>query len=156
LFNLGWSKYNIQTGRIWGVLPYPELKLHEGNETYFFDESSFNLMNYYEFVSDKYISALYTHHFDGYFFNRVPLLRKLKWREVAFVKGLVGGMDQKNKDYSVFPEGLYTLDKPYFEAGAGIENILKFIRVDAVWRLSYLDHAEISKFGLFVSLQFTF
>jgi hypothetical protein len=65
-------------------------------------------------------------------------------------------MDQKNKDYSVFPEGLYTLDKPYFEAGAGIENILKFIRVDAVWRLSYLDHAEISKFGLFVSLQFTF
>lgn len=156
LFNLGWSKYNIQTGRIWGVLPYPELKLHEGNETYFFDESSFNLMNYYEFVSDKYISALYTHHFDGYFFNRLPLLRKLKWREVAFVKGLVGGMDQKNKDYSVFPEGLYTLDKPYFEAGAGIENILKFIRVDAVWRLSYLDHAEISKFGLFVSLQFTF
>ena len=155
-FNLGWSKYIIETGRIWGTLPYPLLKLHEGNETYFFDESSFNLMNYYEFVSDKYISASYTHHFDGYFFNRVPLFRKLKWREIAFVKGLIGGMDQKNKDYSVFPAGLYTLDRPYFEAGTGIENIFKVLRVDAVWRLSYLDHTSINKFGVFVSLQFIF
>jgi len=156
LFNLGWSKYIIETGRIWGTLPYPLLKLHEGNETYFFDESSFNLMNYYEFVSDKYISASYTHHFDGYFFNRVPLFRKLKWREIAFAKGLIGGMDQKNKEYSVFAGGPYTLDKPYFEAGAGIENILKVLRVDAVWRLSYPDHPNVNKFGIFVSLQFIF
>jgi len=156
VFNLGWSKFNIGAGRIWGILPYPLLKLHEGNETYFFDESAFNLMNYYEFVSDKYISAFYTHHFDGYFFNRVPLFRKLKWREVAYVKGLVGGIDQSNKNYSVFPEGLYTLNRPYFEAGAGVENIFKIIRVDAIWRLSYLDHQHINKFGILASFQFIF
>jgi hypothetical protein len=156
VFNLGWSKYRVEVGRIWGTLPYPLLKLHEGNETYFFDESAHNMMNYYEFVSDKYITAYYTHHFDGFFFNRIPLFRKLKWREVAFVNGLVGGMDQANKDYSVFPEGLYTLSKPYFETGAGIENIFKVLRVDAVWRLSYLDNPNIQKFGIRFSLQFSF
>jgi hypothetical protein len=113
-------------------------------------------MNYFEFVSDKYISVYYTHHFDGYLFNRIPRFRKLKWREVAFAKGLIGGMDKANKDYSVFPEGMYTLSKPYFEAGAGIENIFKIIRVDAIWRLSYLDHPNIAKFGIRFSLQFAF
>jgi hypothetical protein len=156
VFNLGWSRYRVEVGRIWGTLPYPLLKLHEGNETYFFDESAHNMMNYYEFVSDKYITAYYTHHFDGFFFNRIPLFRKLKWREVAFVNGLVGGMDETNKDYSVFPEGLYTLSKPYFETGAGIENIFKVARIDAVWRLSYLDNPNIQKFGIRFSLQFSF
>ncbi|MDD3132302.1 MAG: carboxypeptidase-like regulatory domain-containing protein, partial [Bacteroidales bacterium] len=112
--------------------------------------------NYFEFVSDKYVSVYYTHHFDGYFFNRVPLLRHLKWREVVFAKGLIGGLDEANREYSVFPQGMHTLDKPYFEAGAGIENIFKIIRVDAIWRLSYLDHPNISKFGVRFSLQFAF
>jgi len=156
VLNLGWSKFIIESGRIWGKLPYPLLKLHEGNETYFFDEYSFNMMNYFEFISDKYLSAYYTHHFDGYFFNRVPLFRKLKWREVVFAKGLIGGLDDKNSSYSVLPEGMFTLSKPYFEAGAGIENIFKVIRVDAIWRLAYLDHPNISKFGIRFSLQFSF
>ncbi len=156
VFNLGWSKFIIETGRIWGKIPYPLLKLHEGNETYFFDEYSFNMMNYFEFISDKYLSTYYTHHFDGYFFNRVPLFRKLKWREVVFAKGLIGGLDEKNSNYSVLPEGMFTLSKPYFEAGAGIENIFKIIRVDAIWRLAYLDHPNISKFGIRFSLQFSF
>jgi hypothetical protein len=154
--NLGWSKYIIESGRIWGKLPYPLLKLHEGNETFFFDEHAFNMMNYFEFVSDKYLTLYYTHHFDGYFFNRIPLFRKLKWREVIFAKALFGSLDEKNRNYSVFPDGLNTLDKPYFETGAGVENIFKVLRVDAIWRLSHLDHPHISKFGLFLSLQFNF
>ncbi len=156
VFNLGWSKYMIEAGRMWGRLPYPLLKLHEGNETFIYDEYAFNMMNYYEFVSDKYLSVFYTHHFDGYFFNRVPLLRKLKWREVIYGRALIGGLDEKNKDYSVFPAGLYSLDKPYFETGAGIENIFKVLRVDAIWRLSYPDHPGITKFAVFVSLQLQF
>ena len=158
VFNIGWSRFRVEGGRIWGTLPYPLLKLHEGNETYFFDEAAFNMMNYYEFVSDKYVSVFYTHHFGGYLFNRVPLFRKLKWREVAFVTGLVGGLDEANVSYNQeHQEGeLYPLDKPYFEAGVGIENIFKILRVDAVWRLSYLDHPDITPFGIRVSMQFSF
>ncbi|MEI7595302.1 MAG: DUF5686 family protein [Bacteroidota bacterium] len=152
----GWSKYIIEVGQIWGTIPYPLLKLHEGNETYVFDEYAFNLMNFYEFVSDRYISAYFTHHFDGFFLNKIPLMRKLKWREVALVKGVVGSVSDKNRAIMTFPNTLSGISKPYFEVGAGIENIFKIIRIDALWRLSYLDKPNITKFGIRASLQFTF
>ena len=154
--SLGWSKYIIEAGRIWGKLPYPLLKIQEGNETYFYDELSYNLMNYYEFVSDQYISVNYIHHFDGLFLNHIPLMRKLKWREVAFIKGVTGKLSQDNKTYSIFPATTNTLEKPYWEAGLGVENIFKVLRVDAIWRLSHLDHENINKFGIFFSFQFVF
>ncbi|MBK9356862.1 MAG: hypothetical protein IPN08_05670 [Bacteroidales bacterium] len=156
IMSWGWSKYYIEAGKTWGRLPYPLLKIHPGNETYWFDESSFNLMNYYEFVSDQYVSFYYTHHFVGFFLNKVPLMRKLKWREVAQVKGVIGNVSKSNLLYSELPAGTYTTGKPYFEASLGIENIFRFFRVDAVWRLSYYDHPDITKFGVMVSMQFDF
>ncbi|MFA4852739.1 MAG: DUF5686 family protein, partial [Bacteroidales bacterium] len=162
-FNIGtfgWSKYLLEAGRIWGKLPYPLLKLHEGNETWVFDDYAFNMMNYYEFVSDKYLSFYYAHHFEGLFLNKIPLMRKLKWREVASVRGLVGTLDEKNKQYNQQylqpPESINELSKPYFEAGVGVENILKVFRINAVWRLSYLDHPNISKFGILGTMQIYF
>ncbi len=163
-YPLGYGKYIIDAGKIFGKLPYPLLKLHEGNQTYFFDEYAFNLMNYYEFVSDQWISLTYTHYFDGFFLNKIPLMRKLKWRELAWSKGLLGFLNQENLNYMPFPSTLNTLDrsqdikhlKPYVEAGIGIENIFKFIRVDAIWRLSYLNNPNISKFGIRMSMYFKF
>lgn len=154
--SFGWSKYIIEAGKIYGTVPYPLLKLHEGNETYVFDEYAFNLMNFYEFASDQYVSFYYTHHFDGYFLNKFPLLRKLKWREVALVKGVVGSLRDENRNIMQFPTSLSGVAKPYFEAGVGVENILKIFRVDGLWRLSYLDHPNVTKFGIRVSMQFTF
>lgn len=156
LGELGWSKYVIDAGKIWGNLPYPFLKLHEGNETYFFDETSFNTMNYFEFVSDRWVSVYYTHRFDGLFLNKIPLMRKLKWREVVWTKMLWGDINIDNRNYSTFPFGMYTLGKPFIEAGAGIENIFKFLRVDGVWRLSYLDHPNIAKFQIMFGMQVFF
>jgi hypothetical protein len=163
-YPLGYGKYVIDAGKIFGRLPYPLLKLHEGNQTYFFDEYAFNLMNYYEFVSDEWASFTYTHYFDGFFFNKIPLLRKLKWREIAWWKGLVGFLSKENLNVMSFPSTLYALDrdqdldrlKPYVEAGVGIENILKFIRVDVIKRFSYLNHSNISKLGIRVSMYFKF
>ena len=156
VLNLGWSKYNIEAGKIWGTLPFPLLELHPGNETFIFDEFAFNLMNYFEFISDQYISVYYTHHFDGFFLNHIPVMRKLKWREVGFVKGVIGTFSDKNKAYNKLPDISNTLEKPYIEAGVGIENIFKIIRIDGIWRLSHLDHENINKFAVFVSLYFTF
>jgi len=161
--SIGWSKYLIQAGKIWGVLPYPLLKLHEGNETWVFDDYAFNMMNYYEFISDQYLSFYYTHHFEGLFFNRIPLLRKLKWREVASIRGLTGTLNEKNQQYNVAylneynaNSFMFQVNKPYFEAGVGIENILKIFRINAMWRLSYLDHPNISKFGIMGTMQLYF
>ncbi len=156
VFNIGWSKYIIEAGKIWGKLPFPLLELHPGNETFIFDEMAFNLMNYFEFVSDEYISIFYTHHFDGLFLNHIPLLRKLKWREVIYARSAIGTLSSTNKDYNELPSITYTLEKPYFEAGIAIENIFTFIRIDGIWRLSHLDNTGANNFAVFISLYFTF
>ena len=157
---IGWSKYVIEAGKIWGTLPYPLLRVHDGNQTFFYEESAANLMNYYEFVSDAYISVFLTHHFNGLLFNKIPLLRKLKWRERAYIRGVYGTLSEKNATFSLFPGNLRSFaGEPYWEAGAGIENIFKVVRVDAIWRMSHLNdfkNSHVPKFGIFVSTFFSF
>lgn len=158
-FNLasaGYVKYAFETGKTWGTLPFPLLKVYPGNETFYHDDHAFNLMNYYEFVSDEYITAFMAHHFEGFFLNRIPLIRKLKWREVATLSFAAGHTSADNKTYNLLPEGSYFIRFPYTEAGVGIENIFRFIRVDAVWRLFYNQHINTSPFGVLVSMNFDF
>ncbi len=154
--NIGWSKYIVEVGKIWGVLPYPFLKIHEGNETFFYYPEASNMMNYYEFISDTYAQAYYTHHFDGLFFNKVPFLRKLKWREVIQGRAVWGSLTDANKNYSVFPSNSGEVSKPYFEAGFAVENIFKVGRIDAIWRLSHLDNPNADRFRIFFSFNFAF
>lgn len=146
----------FEAGKVLGTVPFPLLKLHEGNETYAFDKYAFNLMNLYEFASDTYFSATFEHHFNGFFFNKIPLLRKLKWREIVYAKGLIGDISDKNSRKEAlmdFPSSLGDVNKPYFEAGVGVENIFKFFRVDGVWRLSHLDNPGVSKFAVLFRVQ---
>jgi len=152
----GHTNVVLEVGKIWGTLPYPLLKLHNGNETYFYDSYAYNLMNFYEFVSDEYVSLFAVHHFNGLFLNKIPLMRKLKWREVASFRMAAGDFSEANRRELLFPEGLTVLKKPYYEAGVGIENIFKVIRVDALWRLSYLDNPDVIPFGFRGALQIAF
>ena len=45
---------------------------------------------------------------------------------------------------------------PYMEAGVGIENIFKILRIDYVWRLTYRDLPDIDRSGVRIALHFTF
>jgi hypothetical protein len=152
----GWLKYNVEAGKIWGTLPFPLLKILPGNETFYHDDYAFNLMNYYEFIADEYVSYHLIYHMEGLFLNRIPAIRKLKWREVVQFKGTMGHTTDNNQFYNLLPTGAYFISKPYMEAGVGIENIFRFLRVDAVWRLSYNDHPNIKPFGLMFSMNFDF
>ncbi|MFA8449753.1 MAG: DUF5686 family protein [Bacteroidales bacterium] len=154
--NYGWSRYIIQGGQVFGKLPYPLLALPPGNQSFIYDPFTFNLMNFFEFVTDKYVGLMYVHHFDGFFLNRIPLMRKLKWREVVTFKGIWGTLSKENLAFNQLPIGTSTLEKPYFEAGVGIENIFKVFRVDAVWRLSHLENPKANKFAVFGSLFLSF
>ncbi len=156
LHPLGYFRYNLEMGKIFGTLPYPLLHLHEGNETYLFDRYSFNMMNYYEFASDQYLSLFLEHHFQGLLFNKLPLFRRLKWREVVSAKGVIGSLDSKHEILMPFPEGLNGLGGPYLETSLGIENILKFFRIDAMWRHTHRKNPNIQTFGIRGRFQFIF
>jgi hypothetical protein len=159
---LGYLDISSQAGKIFGQLPFPLLMMHQGNETFFYDESSYNTMNFFEFVSDRWVNVWATYHAEGLFLNKIPLLRRLKWREVASMKAVVGGYDIRNdnlldRNWDDDPEiDVYTLTKPFVETSLGIENIFKVLRIDMVYRLSYLDHPDIFKVGLRAKVQFTF
>ena len=146
---LGYTDYVIEGGKIWGVVPYPLMELHSGNQTYIYDYMAFNMMRYYEFSSDQFVSLAVYHHFEGLFLNKVPLLRKLKWREVITAKAVWGTVNAKNREALLFPSSLSALDKgPYAEASVGIENIFKIFRIDAFWRLNYKLPRAVDNFGV--------
>ncbi len=153
---LGYTDLILESGKIWGQVAYPIMELHGGNETYLYDYMAYNMMKYYEFVSDQFVSAAVFHHFEGLFLNKVPLLRKLKWREVATMRAVWGSVNQKNKNTLLFPSTLQALDKgPYAEASVGVENIFKVFRIDAFWRLNYQLPRAIDNFGLKFGFQLT-
>jgi hypothetical protein len=158
---LGVSQYKISAGKVFNPVPYPLLEVHIGNETIFYTTAAYNLMDYFEFVSDTYTSLRYLHHFEGFILNRIPLMRKLKWRMVGNANVLWGSVNQLNKD--LIPEfdlsgapiqSFQSLgNMPYIELGYGIENILKIIRIDFFHRLTYLDTPNARPFGVKISFQ---
>ena len=154
---LGYTDYTAEVGKIFGAVPYPLMELHGGNETYVYDYMSFNMMKYYEFASDQYASVGLFHHFEGLLFNKVPLLKKLKWREVVTCKALWGSVNEKNRKTLIFPTTLNALgNEPYVEVTAGIENIFKVFRIDALWRSTYHRPKAIDNFGVKFGFQLAF
>lgn len=165
---LGTGYMNLTGEYVFNTLPYPLLSLHLGNQTPVYAQVTYNLMDYGEFISDRFASLQYHHHFEGFLLNRIPLMRKLKWRLVGTSNIIFGGMNQKNRDLiapttslgeATLPVGFLAAGKPYIELGYGIENIFKFFRVDFIHRLSYLDKGpekpDPRKFGVLFSFQFS-
>lgn len=162
---IGTSEMVLSGGKIFGKVPYPLLKLHEGNATYFYDPFAFSCMNYYEFASDEWVTFFWEHHFKGFFLGKIPLMKRLKWREVFIFKGLIGTLSDRNngslpdtRAILLFPAGMSSVSKPYFETGIGIENIFRLLRVDAIWRLTHRDHPgqDVQNFALNISVYLNF
>ncbi|HEY8784684.1 MAG TPA: DUF5686 family protein [Mucilaginibacter sp.] len=168
LSQLGWTDVSVDAGQLFGQVPYPLLEIFHANQTYAYNLYSYNLMNFLEFVSDRYESIFIDQHFNGFFFNKIPLLKKLKWRETASLKAIYGGVSNENNpslhpslyQFPVTGTGqpiTYALGRtPYVEGSVGIENIFKFVRVDLVRRFTYLDHPDVAKWGIRALVQFNF
>lgn len=168
LSQLGYTDVTVEGGYNVGKLPFPLLSIHRANQTYAYQLQSYNLMNFMEFVSDHYASINIDQNFNGFFFNKIPLLRQLKLREVMSFKALYGGLrnennPEQNPDAMQFvrnQDGLpitYSLnDGPYIEGSVGIGNIFKVLRVDAVKRFNYLNNPEVSSWGIRARVKFDF
>lgn len=167
---LGRSFYTLSAGYTPSTLPYPLLFPHLGNQSIFYVGNAFNMMNYFEFLSDRYASLKYEHNFEGLLFNRLPAIKRLKWRTLLNVNVLYGGARQANRD--IIPDydlqgnpipgfGSLNPSTPYVEVGYGIDNIFKFFRIEAIHRLTYLnqpttiDGVKINRFAVKASAYFT-
>ncbi len=160
----GYMDIILKAGKVWSTVYYPMLMWPNANLSYTIQPESYSLMNPMEFANDAYSSIDFTYFGNGILFNRIPLLKKLKIREVMTFKGLMGSLSDKNnpaKNPNIyeFPADSYSspmTHTPYTEIGVGLDNILTFLRVDYVWRLSYLNAQGIDKSGLRISAHFSF
>jgi hypothetical protein len=142
---IGRTFFSIDAAKIFGKIPFPLLNIPLGNRSVFFNKRAFNQMDLFEFVTDQNIQIGIEHHFNGFFFNKIPLIKKLNLREIISSKVIYGTLSEANK--SLIPknkigqpkfEPIHSFDNvPYWETAFGIENIFKVMRIDAIWRMTH-------------------
>lgn len=160
----GYTDIILKGGKIWSNVAFPDLMLPNANLSYTIQPESFVLMSPMEFMNDRYLSWDITYWANGAIFNRLPLIKYLKLREAFSFRGLYGKLKDSNNpannlELLRFPDmnNSSPIDKtPYMEMGVGIDNILTCLRVDYVWRLTYMNRANIDRRGLRIQLHFTF
>lgn len=159
--SLGRSNVVFEAGKTFQGLPLSLLSVIPGNESYGQVPGTFTQLDYYEFVTDTYSTFTLDHHFNGWILNKIPLIKKLKVREVGFIRAAWGDISQESLDMnrSDVPY-LSPKDKIYFEYGFGIENIgwgnFRPLRIDFNWRGNYLDMPDVRNFGVTVGMDMSF
>lgn len=153
--------YNVFGGKVYGTLPFMLLEVHPGNEIYYYNKYAFNLMNRFEYISDQYVGFNFEHNIGNGLFKFIPLTRKLKFRQFWTAKGVTGSMSEANRVLNLnnsFHSFQTLNNKTYIEVGTGVDNILKFLRVDFVWRVSPtpLPKESVKRFGVFGSFRLAF
>lgn len=164
-----WGKIDcmLRGGIQWNKVPYLLLCMPETNLSYITQDYTFGIINNMEFLNDRFGSAIINWDLNGKIFNRIPLLKKLKWREFASIRCLWGGLSDKNNPYlaspsdqtlMAFPEGSYIMDtkRPYIECAFGVHNILKLVHVEWVHRCNYNYLPTSKKNGIRFMIRMTF
>lgn len=160
----------VRAGIQWNQVPFPLLIMPAANNSYIIQEHMFSMINNMEFMNDRFISLDLQWDISGKIFNRIPILKRLKWREVLGFKALYGHLTDKNNPERrpldsrlfEFPSRYgktisYAMsDTPYMEFNVGIHNIFRLIRIDYVRRLNYLHRPNVKRNGVRVALQFDF
>ena len=155
----GTISYKVFGGKINGAMPFTNLENHPGNDIFYYNRNSYNLMNRFEYLSDQYAGVNVEHNIGSGLFRFIPITRKLKWRQFWNVKTLWGSLSNDNIAINNKTGTFKTLNgKPYIEVGTGIDNILKVLRLDFIWRVSPAPSfaGTKSKFGVFGSFQIQF
>lgn len=154
----------VRGGHIWSASPYPSLLLPNANLSYTIQPESFALMDPLEFISDSYVSWDLAYWANGAILNYVPLIKRLKLREVFAFRGYLGSLSDKNTPS--INNGLYRFPelarattmngRPYMEASVGLDNLFRCLRVDYVWRLSYRNTPGVDRSGMRIAFHMTF
>ena len=160
----GFADVFVKGGHVWTRSPYPNLLIPNANLSYFIQTETFSCLNPMEFINDSYVQWDLTYWANGALLNCVPLLKKLKLRECIFFRGLSGHLSHRNRPWEnpelyAFPADAHTVlmsSTPYMEAGVGVDNLFKVLRVDYTWRLSYRDDPQACRGGIRMMFHFSF
>lgn len=164
-----WGHFDtrIYAGAEWNKVPFPLLIMPRVNTSYFEHQGSFNMMEDMEFLNDRYAQFNLAWDLEGKIFNRIPLIKRLKWREYVAFKGLWGHLTDKNNPYLEqnqndgelfrFQHNTNIMGKdPYLELVIGVHNIFKMFEVDYVRRLTYTSIPGCKKNGIRFGFNFVF
>ena len=170
----GYADVIIKGEKVWSQVAYPDLLMPNVNLSYTIQPESYALMKPMEFINDQALSWDVTYWGNGILMNRLPLIKRLRLREVISLRGIWGSLSDKNNPNAVETQnlaspstsGLFMFpsdapcqpmgNKPYMEAGVGLDNILTILRVDYVWRITYREHAGSDRHGIRIQLHFNF
>lgn len=165
-----WGKIDahVKAGAQWNKVPFPLLIMPAANLSYIRQDETFNMINNMEFLNDRYASLDVAWDLNGKILNRIPLLKKLKWREYIGVKTLWGKLTDRNNPMLLanaadpmlwaFPVGSYVMDpkRPYVELIAGVHNIFKILHVEFVHRCNYTHLPTAKRNGVRFMMRVTF
>ena len=160
----GYSDIILKGGKVWSQVNYPDLLLPNANLSYTIQPESYSLMNAMEFVNDQYLSWDVTYYPNGALFNRLPLIKYLKLREVIGFRGLYGSLSDRNNpalhnNLFRMPGNALCMEmqkRPYMEMNVGIDNIFTILRIDYVWRLTYRNTPGVDRNGIRIAMHFSF
>lgn len=153
---LGRSNIIIEMGKTFGYIPLGLMSVVPGNQSVFNISNTFSNLQYYEFVTDQYVTFKWDHDFHGRFFARIPFMRKLNWRENIGFRSVYGSISDDNRTINASGLEYNAPEKVYWEYSAGVGNIFKFFRVDFSWRGNYMNMPEANKFATKISFGFFF
>lgn len=146
----------FEIGKTFDPVPLLLLNIVPGNQTYFTSGTLFDLLDYYEFVTDEYASLHLEHNFNGRIFSKIPFLRKLQWREIVGIRGVVGNISPESIAINASEIVYVAPEKLYWEYHFGIGNIFKLFRIDFEYRGSYRDAPNATNFAVKGGLGFYF
>lgn len=153
---IGRTNFITEMGKTFGEVPLGLMSIIPGNQSYFQIENTFSNLNFYEFVSDEYVTLQWEHNFQGKLFARIPGMRKLNWREIIGIRGVYGSFSEENRLLNASGLTYISPEKPYWEYGFGIGNIFKVFRLDCSWRGNYRNLPEANNFTIKGSFGFYF
>ena len=145
---LGRTNITMELGKTFGTIPLGLMSVIPGNQTYFTIENTFSNLNFYEFISDQYLTLKWDHNFNGRIFSRIPFMRKLNWREIIGIRGVYGSISNANRGINASGLAYNAPENGYWEYSAGIGNIFKVFRIDFSWRGNYLNVPDATKFAI--------
>ena len=145
---LGRTNLTMELGKTFGQVPLGLMSVIPGNQTYFVIGNTFSNLNFYEFVSDRYATLQWEHNFQGRLFSRIPIIKKLNWREIIGARTVYGDISNENKLLNASGLVYKAPTTPYWEYSVGIGNIFKVFRIDASFRGNYRDVPGINNFTI--------